>query len=319
MPGPISLLPLLIPAGCVAKKSVPTAAVENSAAATPTTAAPPAEEAAPAPVPGLGTRTASTLLLYDAQINADFSAAMPLYAAFHLRGAASSSFRGLDDLVAQLKEYATIERLVIFTHGADGMLGIADDEANLIKMMFEDPGGVMVDQNTEPPTVYLTLENIASLFSGVAPRVTGSLEIDGCNVANWPSQMEVFRALFQAPAILGWNFYHLVNPKPLELTGNETADSIATMVKFSDVYLASGAPDPTSFAGQAGQFSTLYEWFRDSLDSTPPGLTADRKTFVPRDDADTLELEASAAAGMYQLNPEGFPVTRLTLVTIKGP
>jgi hypothetical protein len=319
MPGPISLLPLLIPAGCVAKKSVPTAAVENSEAVTPTTAAMPAEEAAPAPAPGLGTRTASTLLLYDAQISAGFSDAMRMYAAYNLGGAASSGFSGLDDLVAQVKEYASIDRLVLFTHGVDGMLGIADEEAQLFQMLFEESGGVMVDGDADPPVVYLTLENIASLFSGVAPLVTGSLEIDGCNVANWPAQMETFRALFQAPVMTGWNFYHLVNPKQLNLTGYETADTITTMMNFSDIYLATGAPAPTGFAGKAGQYSTLYEWFREIMDTSPPSLTADRKTFVPRTDADALELESPTAAGMNQLNPGGFPVTRLTLVTIKGP
>jgi hypothetical protein len=131
--------------------------------------------------------------------------------------------------------------------------------------------------------------------------------------------MEIFRALFQAPAITGWNFYHTMNPINLDLTGNETADVITTLMNINDNYLAPGAPPPTGFAGQAGQFSTLYEWFRDILDSTPPGLNSDRKTFVPRADADTMELDAAAATGMYQLQSGGFPITRLTLVTIRGP
>ena len=320
MPGPLSLLPTLISAGCVAKKSVPTSAVDNSAAVTPVTAAQPGqEETAVQPAPGLGTRTAGTLLLYDAQISPGFSDAMQMYAAFTLGGAASSGFYGLSDLVAQVKEYATIERLVLFTHGVDGMLGIVDPDAAQYQMLFEDVGGVMYDPDEVPLTIYLTLENIATLFSGAAPRVTGSLELDGCNVALWPAQMEIFRALFQAPAITGWNFYHTMNPINLDLTGNETADVITTMMNINDIYLAPGAPPPTGFAGQAGQFTTLYEWFRDILDSTPPGLNSDRKSFVPRADADAMELEAAAAAGMYQLQSGDFPITRLTWVTIKGP
>ena len=320
MPGPLSLLPIMISTGCVAKKSVPTSAVDNSAAVTPVSAVQPGQEETSAqPAPGLGSKTASTLLLYDAQISPGFNDAMQMYATFSLGGAASSSFHGLSDLVAQLKEYATIERLVLFTHGVDGMLGIVDPDAAQYQMLFEDVGGVMYDPDEVPLTIYLTLENIATLFSGAAPHVTGSLELDGCNVALWPAQMETFRALFQAPAITGWNFYHTMNPITLNLTGNETADVITTMVNINDTYLAPGAPPPTGFAGLAGQFTTLYEWFRDILDSTLPGLNPDRKSFVARVDADTMELEAAAAAAMYQLQSGDFPITRLTLVTINDP
>lgn len=61
---------------------------------------------------------------------------------------------------------------------------------------------------------------------------------------------------------------HWSDEATLDLTGNECADTITTMVNMNDVYLAPGVPAPTGFAGQAGQFSTLYEWFRDILDST---------------------------------------------------
>jgi hypothetical protein len=247
--------------------------------------------------PTLGNKVADVLLMYDSMLYYDpntddkrevqLRRVMDLYAQYFLGGAALEGFTGFNDFVARLQAYQTIRELVMFIHGQAGQLIVTVKKGNTLEIENKD------------------LKQIADMFQGVAPQVTYHVNFESCVVADNPSQMILFKNLFQTPRITGWNYFHIISRWTLPLIGNVSADQIRGVLQYPDDYLMPGMPHPTTYAGQSGTFEFLYEWFRLDENATPPGLDPDRRVFVPRGNATTIALFSQQASCMPALkNPE---------------
>lgn len=282
----------------MAPAAVPASSIANASLVIPNTAVlPDLSTTTGASQPLLGNKVADVLLMYDSMLIYDINTndkkekilreRMELYARYFLGGATLESFNGFDDFVARLQAYKTIGELFMYIHGAAGQLIVT-----AIK------GGTAVTENKE-------LKQIAGMFQGVAPQVTHHVNFESCVVADNPSQLIQFKSLFQTPRITGWNYFHILAMWSMNLPRPFSVAEIQDALEYPDDYLMPGMPHPTTFAGQTGTFSFLYEWFRQDFDNTPPGLNPDRRVFVPRGKATTIALFSAQASCMEHLkNPE---------------
>jgi hypothetical protein len=250
--------------------------------------------------PVLGSKVEDILFMYDLRLaNGDEARTrrvMELYARYAHSTATLESFYGYEGLVSKLQAYRTIRELVLFIHGEPGGFSVVYEDRERVR-----PLSLVIEED----------------FQWVAPQVTNQVILESCVVARDPSRTVKLKNLFQAPVIIGWNFFHLLDPWRLPLSGNVSADQIRGVLQYPDEYLLPGMPHPTAYAGESGTFHFLYEWFRNAQDPTPPGLNPDRREFVPRANATAIVLSSTQASGMETLKDDRGSIDYLAHVTIK--
>ena len=181
MSGPLSPLPISIPAASLTSEALTDASLGQRDTIVPTTSTDFSVT--------LGTKVAKRLLVYDANLVANAGHTEKLMARFRDYNFATGqieSFRGWAELVAKLQEYTSIEELMLYIHGAPGQFEIVEP-----------------DGTSRPRDI----TQMVPLFAGVAPKVTKEVILESCVVAHNPAQTVALKGLFDAPKISGWTHF----------------------------------------------------------------------------------------------------------------
>jgi hypothetical protein len=190
------------------------------------------------------------------------------YANQVLKGAEIRSANSWDELSAVLREYQSIEQVVLMFHGSPGSLTI---------------GGVNK-----------SLDKVGNLFPAPNPKIK-QIDFEACSVGEGADELVPFARIFGASTVRAWSYFHyfittkVSIPEKMDSQGlNSLRDQLA---KYSGYFLP-GTPSVDALAKKPGTYDLVAEWFRIDLNTDPlppapgPGDQDQRgKTFKRRSDA----------------------------------
>lgn len=168
-----------------------------------------------------------------------------------------------------------VDHLVIYTHG--------------------NPGSLIISNHDRP------FSTLRDFLTGM-PQIN-TISLEGCNVAQDPSNMGVLGRLFRARTVSAYNMYHMVETVSVTIPQGTNAQEMApirdglrpyrpffatSLEREEDLQNARGA-----WTGEAGQHEVYCEWFRiDRINASPTLGTFGRppRGFHARHTAELVEL-----------------------------
>lgn len=225
------------------------------------------------PVPQL--KKAATIMISDGTESDNFKKFMGLFASHTVKIQSSSLLfvNSWEELVKKLQEYEHIEKLVLFTHGIPGGIGIGHE--------FEDLGVV------------------ANRFKGQPTPKIKEIDFEGCNIGDFSEESNVdglvnFVDTFGTTKFSAWNKFHVDAPSDLIIPNGTTVQQIeGTLAKYKD-YLIPGTPTPAEFLSKGGTQYFGLEWFRTDFNDEPlPDDANKRRNYKKRQQAQIQSIKGT--------------------------
>lgn len=170
-----------------------------------------------------------------------------LYAKWSLKGAPLKIVESWEDLAKNLQEFASINLLVLYFHGARGALTIGSK--------------------------YVDLDDAAKRFfkdKDKLPKIN-QLDFQACNVAEGIAKTVPFAKMFKASQVTAWNYYHVMMPVsvPPIPKGVDPKEVDVKLAAFKD-WLLENTPPASVLVKEGGEHILGAEWFR--VDDDPGNL-----------------------------------------------
>lgn len=146
------------------------------------------------------------------------------------------------EMAILLREYQSIDQLVLWFHGSPGALEIGSENKNL--------------------------NQVSSLFTGQKPKVK-EINFEACSVAEAPENLVPFARLFKASKVTAWNYFCISLLVELQIPKGVDVDFVENQLAPYKGYLLSGTPAYSELSKKPGKHFFLVEWFRKEDDNTP--------------------------------------------------
>jgi len=206
------------------------------------------------------------LVLVGSNKTADIEAIKAIYGA----GAVIRPVRSADGLLAAIKSYTTIRRLVIGTHGSEGDVVIAG--------------------------VHTSIRKLASSIrtSALPPRVTEAVVFDGCNIAGESESLLEFMDAVRAPLLQAfatsrlWWWDEYVIPRG---THDKALADLKRRYDFLKEYLVANQPSWDELVRRGGA-RLWYEGFSRTLRDRPRN-DDEKRAVVPRSKLEIVRVTAN--------------------------
>jgi hypothetical protein len=213
------------------------------------------------------------------------------------KGATFLGVSGWDELFAVLAKYSRINRLVLFTHGIHGRIGMTLPEGG-------EPLGDLVGH-----TDYLPLSVFAESFEGrVAGErrpTIGEIHFEGCFLGAAPNELVAVKKTFSARRVDGYNLVHQLDYWSLPATYPErrSPETYAAskagrggVPPANSPYYLPGATDLGETIGETSFAETMWESFHENRDGAP---------LLARPDMHTTTLTTTEAEAEYLFDRPG--------------
>jgi hypothetical protein len=217
-------------------------------------------------------KKATQLLITDAT-EPSLKIIAPLYAQQHWRLSEGEARQVIayvdswDKLAAKLREYESIQHLVLMFHGTPGSLLVGTTDEGLTTRASEH-------------------------FKEHAPQIN-QIDLEGCLIAREPEALLAFGKLFHAVQVTGWNHWWVNDiGKTVNVPKNMTKGEIEKLQKKLDgfkQYFVKEPPTAAQLAKKPGSHRLVLEWFiryaseEEPLPEPETGAPDEReRTFKPR-------------------------------------
>jgi hypothetical protein len=152
------------------------------------------------------------------------------------------------ELVAKLKEYDSIDHLVLMFHGMPGDLRVGRTQQGLTT-------------------------NATELWKDQAPRVR-EIDLEGCSVAKDPEALVAFGKIFNASRVTGWNHWWILFksddfPVPPRMSASEKEKLQRKLDGFRQ-YFVKSPPTAEELAAKPGKHFLVLVWFRKYMSTDKP-------------------------------------------------